>query len=229
MDILATVILPYTTGLPDDVAINTFAFRADDETAATTEIPPLLVSLYNDTVTGGGSNRISRLLSEVIDRSTNVCDIVLAEIVDPGPTVDVGPAFSITPFTLGSLSGGGTPVSLPLEVAVCASFYDTIDTATPIRRRRGRVYLGPLDIAVLDQTGPYPLVSSGTGGATTMIGEAFERLAEDSAAAGVDWCVWSRTGGFLTGIDSGFVNNEFDTQRRRGAEATLRFSWTTLV
>lgn len=221
--VLATVHLPYTTGLPEDESVNTFAFVWDgtgDE--PTTEITTALTDFYN--VSGGTAVRA--LISEVVDRGTDKCHVDLAPIIDAGPVPNIGGVYFQDHFTLGAPHGTGTPVSLPLECAIVCSFYASIPTLTSIRRRRGRIYLGPLDIVALDTTGPFPMIPSST---TDSLADACQSLQEDAAVAGFPWAVWSRAAGDLFPVDSGWVNNEFDTQRRRGAEATARSNWTVLI
>jgi len=225
VDVLATVRLPYTTGLPDDVAINTFAFHSDETTWTTTaDLTDAIVAFYN--ATQSNTNEVSGMISEVVSRTTSACSVSLAEIIDAGPTVDIGPVEYIDTFTLGAAGQGSTTVSLPLEVSVVSSFRNVSGTG-PVARRRGRIFLGPLDISTLDTGGPYPLVQVGT---TAALAEATETLA--GSAWGVDnfqLSVWSRANGSLQPVEAGFVNNEFDTQRRRAADATARTSWSNLV
>jgi len=223
MAILATVTMPYTTGLPEDIAVNTFAFDGDPgDAGAESDLTDLLEAFYTTVV---GSFSIGSMISEVVSRTTNACRIDLAEIVDTGPTVDVGPVYFSADFTMTAPHGTGTAVSLPLEVAIVNSVRNVLGTG-PVARRRGRQYIGPLDIIVLSTTGPFPLVDPTF---TSLLATQSEALATDSATNGTSWCVWSRTAGQLFLIEAGFVDNEFDTQRRRGADATLRESWSTLV
>jgi len=219
--VLARVTLPYTTNLPDDVAINTFVF--DDTTSpgpATSEITDLLVDFYN--TAQATTLSVGQHISEVVSRSSNVCAISLAEIIDPGPTVDVGPVYYLDQFTLAAAHGTGTAVSLPLEVAVVNTIKNDSETAIPIGRRRGRQYIGPLDILALDTAGPYPFL---TNGLQLTLAQASETLRDDASTADVAWQIWSRAAGEAYPVTSGWINNEFDTQRRRGADATVREVW----
>jgi len=221
-DILATVTMPFTTGLPEDVAINTFAFADTNDPGLTADITDLLVDFYTFDV--GGLN-IGNFISEVVDRNTNACKVELAEIVDAGPTVDVGPIFYTDTFTMTPANDGSGAVSLPLEVAVVNSVRNS-DGAGSVARRRGRQYIGPLDMSAINTTGPYPLVASAL---IALLSNRSDALQAASVVADCPWSVWSRTAGTLFPIDSGFIDNEFDTQRRRGVDATARTSWSNLV
>jgi len=222
-NVLATVHLPYTTGLPSDEAVNTFAFIDDTVGGATSEITDVLVDFYT---TNYPTLNLGQYISAVVDRTSNACRVDLAEIVDAGPTVDVGPVYYSDTFTLDA-PGAAPDLTLPLEVAVCASFRADGGSA-PIARRRGRVYLGPLEgnASIEMDTANYPTVSPDL---TSLIAEASEALQVASTLADVPWAVWSRRDGVLRPVTSGWVNNEFDTQRRRQVDATLRDNWSVLI
>jgi len=222
-DLYAQVVIPYLSGLPEDVAINTFAFREGSDTTGdmiddwTTD----LVAFYNGTA---GTGTIAQSLSTILSRSTNVCKIRWFEIVDAGPTVDLGPLITERVWTLGAPAASTVP--LPLEVAVCSSIIanDTGPTSLPLRRRRGRIYLGPLSTNILANSSSQPIVSA------AFVAQVVNRsafLASAGSSTRGFWSVWSRAAGQLTTVARGFVNNEFDTQRRRQVAPTLRSDWTT--
>lgn len=218
--VLATVHLPYLTGLPEDEAVNTFAF--DNQSVndpITGDLTDIIIAAYN-----GGGTPMGGIISESVSRATNACRVDLAEIEVLGPTPNVGPVYYSDTFTLTAVSGTASP--LPLEVAIVTSFYNSTETSTTIRRRRGRVYLGPINLTCLDAAGTYPLVTDAT---LTKINTAMEAMQVAAAAADVPWCVWSRASGELFPVDSGWTENDFDTQRRRGAKAEQRDNWSVLV
>lgn len=208
--------LPYKTGLPRDLTVNAFNFVTADGSGGLpllTALGNLVKSFYNDAP--GADHPIAYYLSGVINRAAckNVfynVNLVSGEIGDP-----VGS----TTWTLAGEAAGATP--MPLEVAICAS-YKASDGSIPLARRRGRVYLGPLNTTVLNVTGDYPAPSTPF---TNQVAWASKQLATASAALGAPWAVWSRAQAGAYGIDAGWVDNEFDTQRRRGVEATSRKTW----
>jgi len=51
-------------------------------------------------------------------------------------------------------------------------------------------------------------------------------LAPTETAGGWDWVVYSPTNGNTVNVDNGWVDNAFDTQRRRGLAVTARTNWT---
>lgn len=220
--ILARVGLTYTTSLPDDLAINTFAFDNQSATDPITgDLTDLLVNFY--TATQATTLKVGNYISEVVSRTSGSATVSLAEIVDPGPVVDIGPTYYVDTWTLPAAGSGGTSVSLPLECAVVNSFKNDSETTVPAARRRGRIFLGPLDIISFSTTGPYPAIQSGC---MDTLAQASEALRDAAAAIDCPWCVWSRADGQLYPVESGFINNEFDTQRRRAADATMRTTWS---
>lgn len=106
---------------------------------------------------------------------------------------------------------------LPTEVSLCVSFQSVALSGTPQARRRGRIYL--------------PFLASSKNGSDarptpTLVGAvvtAADALVTTSkAATNWLWCVYSPTTGLSTEVDNGWVDNEWDTQRRRGRVRTSR-------
>jgi len=116
-------------------------------------------------------------------------------------------------------STGGNP--LPRECAICVSFQGTQISGVRQARRRGRIYLGPVASATtLATTG---LIAST---ATAAIRTAAENLLIASAAASNwAWIVWSPTADEGAPVDNGWVDDAFDTQRRRGTDASTRVTF----
>jgi hypothetical protein len=109
---------------------------------------------------------------------------------------------------------------MPSEVALCLSFQGTKASGFPQARRRGRIYFGP--IVSTASAGGRP-----TAGIMTAMANAATQLASDLAACsniGV-LSVWSTSDGVSVDVDNGWVDNAFDTQRRRGIERTSRTTW----
>jgi hypothetical protein len=106
---------------------------------------------------------------------------------------------------------GNNATPLPNEVAAVLSFYSTIN----LPRRRGRVFLGPLTTNALAADGLIPAEVR-----TKML-----QLATDLGNAGgvdVDWQTFSRVADLRQRVTNAWVDNAWDTQRRRGLAATTR-------
>lgn len=124
--------------------------------------------------------------------------------------------------------------ALPTECAITMSFEGELASGTNRARRRGRVYLGPLDIGPASTTDGY--VRVGITMAETITAAASNLI----SAGGLDWrwCVFSPTtagtppwseatlGLASIPVDHGWVDDAFDTQRRRGTAAQFRYTFT---
>lgn len=125
---------------------------------------------------------------------------------------------------------------LPQEVALCLSYRadivgvleetsDGADPGTardrPRSRRRGRTYIGPLTTTTIsvsdDNTRPKVEVRE----TLTM---AAAKFAADlnAASVNIDWGVWSRVDRLVRPVTLAWVDDAFDTQRRRGLAASTR-------
>jgi hypothetical protein len=127
------------------------------------------------------------------------------------------------PVATGTWSFAGAPAgdSLPKEVALCLSFQGAPLSGTPQSRRRGRIYMGPLRTSALGTDG------RPVAGLITQLKDAGDNLlAASEAAASWIWVVYSPTSGLETTITNGWVDNEFDTQRRRGRVPTSRTTFS---
>lgn len=118
-----------------------------------------------------------------------------------------------------AVAPSGTP--LPPEVAICLSFQGAKISGVPQARRRGRVYLGPLNITGMDLGRP------GASIVTTFSGAGNTLLDAGVATAGDwNWAVYSTVNGGTAEVADGWVDNEYDTQRRRGRLSTSRTTFT---
>jgi hypothetical protein len=108
-------------------------------------------------------------------------------------------------------------VNLPNEVCITVSYF----AQRSLPRQRGRIYVGPLNGSAMEDTGGDARV---TPQCRSDLAAAFKRLGafEDALA----WAVFSRKDNEARGpIGGGWVDNAFDTQRRRGRDASVRTSW----
>lgn len=213
------------SNLPEDRFVNTFHFSTHPGVA----VPPVGVltfeeakvtactrvrAFYQDANVEGA---LGMVLSPYIQRIWNIQAYDLE--LPPGertPYVETG--------NLGAVSHGG----LPEEVAICA----TLQGAPPVTpRRRGRLYIGPLgDVTnVIDpasSTEPARPEDTGASAIVRMINEKCKTLAELDVTS-LMWCIRSVTPSEnFVQIVSGYVDNAFDTQRRRGPATTARVLWT---
>lgn len=114
---------------------------------------------------------------------------------------------------------------LPQEVAACVSFVtsDYNVVANP-GRFRGRVYIGPLNLNASVDGGANQPARLATAFITTLA-EAATNLKAALIAADCQWVIWSRADAVFRAVDRGWVDNEFDTQRRRQWDPTGKTFW----
>lgn len=111
----------------------------------------------------------------------------------------------------------GTGDALPPEVAICLSFQAAPVSGVPQARRRNRVYLPYIREAQLSADGR----PAGTL-LTILVGAADTLWDASEAATSWQWVGYSPTDAQAWDIDNGWMDNEWDTQRRRGRKATSR-------
>lgn len=117
----------------------------------------------------------------------------------------------------------GEDSPLPFEVSACLSVYADRN----IRRRRGRVYIGPLTdlVAAVGEVNVDPQLSPAFRVIAT---DAAEDLQTDAENAGggpgepLSWGVYSPTDGLARRITNAWMDNAFDTIRSRGSASTQR-------
>lgn len=112
--------------------------------------------------------------------------------------------------------GSATGTGWPREVALCLSF----NGGNNEPRNRGRIYL------------PYAKLGTGTPDVrpSTTIRDKAAALVPIFANLGgsnVDWIVWSPTALAATKVERWYVDDEYDTIRKRGLKPTTRTSGTT--
>jgi len=120
-------------------------------------------------------------------------------------------------WNLASAPGGS---SLPTEVAVCLSFQGQRVPGFPQARRRGRVYIGPFTTTANSSGRPSTTVMS-------TLASAAVTLCTNLKGAGLPGLlsVWSHVDGTGVEVTNGWIDDAFDTQRRRGIQRTTRNTW----
>jgi hypothetical protein len=229
---IAQVVLGGLSGLPEDRFINTFAFNdvgeAGDGPGQLTlfdveDIAGDLIQFYNGGVAG---TEIATFLSNRVSRLANACEVRVYDLDEAEPREAHVTTFQLSP------SGFATNAEFPGEVAIAASYY----SGRNIPRQRGRIYIGPLSIfaAGSDDAGQVARPDP------NLLNSIVDRMATLRDRAGVgSWSVWSRAKDATVNKDGSpnparphslyvitdvWVDNEFDTQRRRGAKATSRIT-----
>lgn len=116
----------------------------------------------------------------------------------------------------GNLTVGGSP--LPTEVSLVMSFQAPRSSGINQARRRNRIYIPFISQASMGTDGrPSAACVSAI---VTAGGDLL--AASGPTSADWQWMVYSPSDDDYDLVDNGWVDNEFDTQRRRGRQATSR-------
>lgn len=198
------------SGLAEDRVVNVFHFTgpgtyAEDEAAARSAV----AGFYS--FSAGQTFSVGSWLSPWVSRTAELRSYDLELPPDERPP-------TIEPLTLGVAAAGGYVE----EAAVCLSYRGSPPYT---QRRRGRLYIGPLrESAATAASSTTPARPSPD--IIGDLGRAAEFLANSS---GVTWCIRSSVPveNFVP-IIGGYVDNAFDTQRRRGPDATSRTEWLAI-
>jgi hypothetical protein len=209
-------IIPGLSGLAEDRFVTTWAFRTESG------LPPTPVNLadainlvgsFFAEPSGTGGAPIATFLGFQ-------CDNANAE----GRAYRLGDPPPREPFILPKPLPAASSTGMPSEVAIVASFYGTRN----LPRRRGRVYIGPLSAspAMFDNSGTIPRPRPSVM-VTSALQAASARLQQQAVALQLRWCVLSQRDAALVPITAGWVDDAWDTQRRRGEQSQIRRNWTS--
>lgn len=201
--IRAQVVLRTVDNLPENYITNTIYFDTTTEAVAACDE----VAGYLETFYGSLRTYMSDLLSQ---NGHNIKFYFQDQPTPNFPFHEVGWNFSA------ALTGN----PLPSECAIVCSFQGTKVNGVNQASRRGRIYLGPLN----DSTNVDGLVQPGIQQAISL---AMKTLTLDMGGGTdpVPLHVFSPTLGTSTPVVDGWVDNAFDTQRRRGIASTVRDVW----
>lgn len=206
-----TVTLQGASLLPEDQYVNSFHFD---------HVEPVVITDYDNVrdmlrdfyaaVPAGGTNSICSFLS---NRIQTVATVRAYDLGDAKPRA---PRYEST-FNLAA-RGSGDP--MPEEVALVLSFERPRISGTPQSRRRNRIYLGPFAESANDTNArPIPALT------TTMGRAARDLLDASNTSVRWTWEVNSPTYDEHGPVVGGWIDNAWDTQRRRGQASSTRTLW----
>lgn len=198
------------SGLPEDRYVNTFHFsNLSTYSSLLSDAFSVLEDLYFNPNTTAPLNE---WLSPTLLRDA---EFRFYDLSDPEPRVP-----TIEPFTLGTAQDTDGD---PEECAAVLSFHGEPPVTA---RRRGRIYLGPLAQGAIASADIDTYSALHPQLVTDMLLAASHALGV-SEGNGAGWSIRSTvpTENFVP-IVGGWVDNAIDIQRRRGAEATVRSTWS---
>lgn len=210
----AQVIIPYFTGIPEDVMVNQFHFLWDDSdsfSTAAANISTKLEAFYDD-VYGAASTRVN-----YVDWAN--ASIKVFNMGEPPPRIPWENNWNL-------LAPGTLTTAIPTEVACCLSWQAAPESGIPYQSLYNRVYLGGISTAYffVSSSSNFPVFSTTF---MTQVGDAASTLLAANTSL-TQWVQYGKDGiGFAArDITGGWVDNSPDTQRRRSVVATTRSTWS---
>jgi hypothetical protein len=198
--------------LPENDVVNVMHWQCDSETTGTlNNLADRIHTFYHD-LDGNFASVMSSQLT-----------VQLYDMEDPTPRVPI--------YEEQYTDMGPGATSLPQEVALCLSFQADVESGQSQARRRGRIYLGSrastMNETVSGRTRPIAALR-------TAITDAAPDLCVSGTAGDYRLAVFSPTIYAATAdydeafndVTNGWVDDAWDTQRRRGEAPTARTTFT---
>lgn len=216
------------SGIPEDAVQNSWVFHygsGADLTDAMDNIRDNLLEFWTN-IDPGGTAAPESYMSPSLSAAADAVSIDFYDITAHLDGTTHGTPIGRRTLTLTPSIGG---IGLPDEVASVLTFHRPYSTdvefagaTRPRARDRGRLYFGPLSSSVLladdvDEVRINPVMC-----------QDFV-IAASNLAAHVDttrWAQWSRVTASIGIVSSGWMDNAFDTQRRRGVEPSVRMPFS---
>lgn len=197
----AQSIVRRSSGQSEDDMVNTFACGQIGNLDLTyaTSWAATIKAFYEEVKTSGGMRGCAQ--------NGHLVKIYTVGAVAPNyPLFELPWAFDAAP----------TGIELPMEVALCASYSNTLATTVPRARRRGRIYLSGWSELANAEGRPQ-------SGAYAALALSYKDYAVAFNALGtLDAGIWSRANATVYPVDTFWSDNEWDTMRSRGGKATIR-------
>lgn len=210
------IVAPGRTGIPEDQFVNTIycsMVGGGDKQEVANRMAASLQAAYSD-VAAGQTLALAAFMSGFIDKDN--CQVRVYDMDEPKPRAPV-----TLPFAM--IGGSGGHKDLPEEVALCL----TIHGGNPVTpRRRGRLYIGPLNTMGLGGDTAGPLPSRPTTELVQVVRSFGESLSDSMDSFDLGWAIKSEVPALnYVQVVGGWVDDAWDTQRRRGVDPTVRWSW----
>lgn len=205
-----------------DNVVNSWFFKSETQLVSPAQaaiMEPIIIEFYDGSAapTSNLRNFINENWMGTLRHAFKVYDMS-----DPPERV---PVYSSN--LAGSYGANISSTGLPAEVACCLSYNAFPASGTNQGRRRGRMFIGPLNTTTLfadSNASVRPAVAF-----TNTLRNNAKKLQDTASTAGWVWCVYSPTTDVVgslaesyTAIDEVSTDDAFDIQRRRGVSPTAR-------
>lgn len=224
-DVLAVATLSKKSMIPADGVQNTFVFHVPDTPPSSGTLDTLrdaIILFYN------ASHSPHFALSDYMSQSLSIASetnlitwYLLDGHLDGTPH---GAPIRQDLWTLGSTDSGSLPDEVAAVITYQRAYGSDVEFGPGVRPRardRGRLYIGPFGPLALgqDSVTKEPFVAAALG---PVLEEAALHLITDSSSM---WSQWSRANATTAPVVGGWVDDAFDSQRRRGNKPTARVLW----
>lgn len=203
------VTIPTDSGIPKDSITNTFHFVNDSAFATDFDNVRDMLRDFYTVAPLPGSGSIASFMAKSLTGPATVKAYNMAAPIPRAP--DYESTFAIT--------FGSTQPDLPAENSIVLSFQAPRESGLPQARRRNRVYLGPFSEGANTDAG-----RPGIG--PRIASAARDMLEASDSSVAWRWVIYSPTTEEFHLVTNGWVDNAWDTQRRRGLAPTTRTTWT---
>lgn len=215
------VSIPMDSGVPEDAIVNTWHFDDDDDPQVSR---PETGASIRDMLDAFYSSIAPNLFPSTIGTEFGLKCYDLTEAEPRQPAyVD---SFDV-PSTVNA--------PMVAEAALCLSFSAAQESGVPAARRRGRIFLGPLCTSVMETVNsavrPKETVRQTIADAAAVLQAGHQHPLESTRRC--RWSVFSPStlrdganiGEAFNDVLTGWVDDTFDTQRRRGPAPSSRITW----
>jgi hypothetical protein len=214
----------HKSGLPEDDIVNTWYFATNPTvttTAAATELADAVCDFYDSThgSTGAVRTYIAETQMAPLRHHVKVYDMLQAK-----------PRAPIYERNDANGTANNTGTAMPSELAVAMSYRGELASGIDMARRRGRIFLGPLNATVMDVDTATNVSRPPAAFRDAIIGAA-GGMRTRVRTAGWEWVLLSTTnwvegeGLFGPGVHvirQVSVDNAFDIIRKRGKAPSVR-------
>jgi hypothetical protein len=237
-------------GIVKDAVLNAFVFANSGaaDTAHLDAIRDRLIAFFTATAPGQG-NQIGNYQGPQIDGGAGKTQILHYDISSHLDGTPAGSPIRVDAFQCGASSSA---TALPDEVCSALSYHGsltglpvvgaadsalpTVDSAVdvgapathagrdrPRARHLGRIFLGPLSSAAADFSGRghRPAAAFRTDVTKAALG-LMGAFGPSGSPIDLAWSVWSRRNGGLSAVLGGWMDDRWDSQRRRRPAASVR-------
>jgi len=234
----AIVVFDTQTGISRDRVVHDFAFNADVSLLGTAEaVAAAIIAFYQ-----GGTDPLQGYLNRSLSNAPGGAHVKLYNISGAeGSGIAGSPVFA-QDFQLTLSAIAPLPVQSALALSFHGDFSGAVEFGTPTpahdtdrgdrgghlrprSRRRGRIYVGPLNTRASKEDFPGTLLGVPSDGFTSSLVNASKALLQAQNNGPFAWGIHSKKDAKVYPVIGGWVHNRFDVVRRRAVRATGRTLW----